>query len=128
LQLTLALLPELSVAVTTASPFSVMCQSISPGPGLAFGVEPGAWVSLIFVPLRYGPATKLLPVSETLIRGFGSTRSVTKRWADLTPPVVACRPTTNPSGNKVPPAGNNPSSGQNPDGFYVLLATDLVDP
>jgi hypothetical protein len=57
-----------------------------------------------------------------------ATRSVTKRWADLTPPVVACRPTTNPSGNNVPPAGNNPSSGQNPDGFYVLLATDLVDP
>ena len=57
-----------------------------------------------------------------------ATRSVTKTWADLTPPVVACRPTTNPSGNNIPPAGNNPSSGQNPDGFYVLLATDLVDP
>jgi hypothetical protein len=57
-----------------------------------------------------------------------ATRSVTKTWADLTPPVVACRPTTNPSGNNVPPAGSNPSSGQNPDGFYVLLATDLVDP
>lgn len=57
-----------------------------------------------------------------------ATRSVTKRWADLTPPVVACRPTTNPSGNNIPPAGDNPSSGQNPDGFYVLLATDAVDP
>ena len=57
-----------------------------------------------------------------------ATRSVTKRWADLTPPVVSCQPTTNPSGNNIPPAGENPKSGQNPDGFYILLATDLVDP
>jgi hypothetical protein len=57
-----------------------------------------------------------------------ATRTVTKRWADLTPPTVACQPTTNPSGNNVPPAGNNPPSGRNPDGFYILLARDLVDP
>ena len=57
-----------------------------------------------------------------------ATRMVTKRWADLTPPVVSCQPTTNPSGNNIPPAGENPKSGQNPDGFYILLATDLVDP
>ena len=37
-------------------------------------------------------------------------------------------PTTNPSGNNVPPAGNNPASGQNPDGFYELTAVDAVDP
>ena len=52
----------------------------------------------------------------------------TKRWADTTPPVVACQPTTNPSGNNIPPAGENPKSGQNPDGFYILLASDVVDP
>ena len=57
-----------------------------------------------------------------------ATRQVTKRWADLTPPVVSCEPTTNPSGNNIPPAGENPKSGQNPDGFYILLARDLVDP
>ena len=52
----------------------------------------------------------------------------TKDWVDTTAPVVRCSPTTNPSGNNVPPAGTNPSSGQNPDGFYVLTATDAVDP
>ena len=60
--------------------------------------------------------------------GATDTEVVTKEWEDTTPPVVACRPTTNPSGNNIPPAGNNPKSGQNPDGFYVLLATDDVDP
>jgi hypothetical protein len=52
---------------------------------------------------------------------------VTKEWVDTTPPVVTCTPTTNPGGKNVPPAGNNPKSGQNPDGFYLLSATDLVD-
>jgi hypothetical protein len=60
--------------------------------------------------------------------GAIDTEVVAKTWADLTPPVVSCRPTTNPSGNNIPPAGENPKSGQNPDGFYILLATDLVDP
>lgn len=53
---------------------------------------------------------------------------VTKVWRDTTPPEAACTPTTNPSGNNVPPAGNNPASGQNPDGFYELTAVDAVDP
>jgi hypothetical protein len=47
---------------------------------------------------------------------------------DVTAPVAECRPTTNPSGRNVPPAGDNPRSGQNPDGFYQLIATDNVDP
>jgi hypothetical protein len=47
---------------------------------------------------------------------------------DVTPPVAACQPTTNPSGKNVPRAGNNPKSGQNPDGFYQLTATNNVDP
>jgi hypothetical protein len=54
--------------------------------------------------------------------------TATKVWQDTTPPEAACTPTTNPSGKKVPPAGNNPRSGQNPDGFYELTATDAVDP
>jgi hypothetical protein len=60
--------------------------------------------------------------------GETDTEQVTKTWADTTPPVVQCTPTTNPSGGNTPPAGNNPSSGQNPDGFYVLTVTDAVDP
>jgi hypothetical protein len=60
--------------------------------------------------------------------GETDTEQVTKEWRDTTPPVATCEPTNNPGGKNVPPAGDNPSSGQNPDGFYVLLATDDVDP
>ena len=44
------------------------------------------------------------------------------------PPLAACRPAPNPSGKKIPVAGKNPSSGQNPDGHYQLLAKDNCDP
>ncbi|WP_447002916.1 VWA domain-containing protein [Saccharothrix isguenensis] len=46
---------------------------------------------------------------------------VLKDWVDTTPPVVTCQPTNNPSGGTVPPADNE-------DGFFVLTATDAVDP
>jgi hypothetical protein len=81
--------------------------------------------SVPVAPTSIGPDT--ITAVATIPAGT-ATRSVTKTWADLTPPSAACQPTTNPSGNNIPPAGNNPSSGQNPDGFYVLLATDAVDP
>ena len=48
---------------------------------------------------------------------------VTKEWMRAPPSgdvVVTCQETHNPSGRKVPTAGKNPKSGQNPDGFYVL--------
>ena len=48
--------------------------------------------------------------------------------ADTTPPVVSCVETNNPSGKNIPTAGKNPKSGQNPDGFYLLLASDDCDP
>src|ERR671919_524394 len=47
---------------------------------------------------------------------------------DVTAPEANCLPTTNPGGKNVPPAGDNPKAGQNPDGFYELTATDNVDP
>jgi hypothetical protein len=47
--------------------------------------------------------------------------TATKLWRDTTPPVAACRPTTNSSGNNVP-------GGSNEDGFFVLLAIEAVDP
>jgi hypothetical protein len=43
---------------------------------------------------------------------------------DCEAPTAHCVSTTNPSGNKVPTAGSNPKSGQNPDGFYQLVASD----
>lgn len=43
-------------------------------------------------------------------------------------PLGACREGVNPSGVKIPTAGKNPKSGQNPDGFYQLLSKDNCDP
>lgn len=58
--------------------------------------------------------------------------TATKDWVDTTPPEPACLETVNPHGKKVPPAGSTtlpgPKGGQNEDGFYELIATDLVDP
>ena len=47
---------------------------------------------------------------------------------DCEAPQVACRQAENPSGKKIPVAGKNPRSGQNPDGFYQVLAKDNCDP
>jgi hypothetical protein len=48
-------------------------------------------------------------------------------WADRTAPTASCVETTNPSGKNVPTSGPNAGkSGQNPDGFYQLLASDNV--
>jgi hypothetical protein len=47
---------------------------------------------------------------------------------DREAPRVACRPAPNPSAKKIPMGGKNPSSGENPDGYYQLLAADNCDP
>lgn len=52
---------------------------------------------------------------------------VEKEWVDTTPPVAQCVEGPNPSGN-VPRAPGNGGQGQNQDGFYTILANDLVDP
>jgi trimeric autotransporter adhesin len=75
-----------------------------------------------------GLGTDTIQACFTDSQGTKSCASATKSWGDVTPPQVACAPTTNPSGQNVPQAGNNPNSGQNPDGFYVLTAVDAVDP
>jgi hypothetical protein len=46
--------------------------------------------------------------------------------ADVTAPSARCVQGVNPAGNTIPPAGDNPKSGQNPDGFYQLLGFDNV--
>jgi hypothetical protein len=74
--------------------------------------------------------TDTITASVTLANPTGATdtETVVKHWVDTTPPVASCTPTTNPSGKNVPHAGDNPASGQNPDGFYLLSAADDVDP
>jgi len=84
--------------------------------------------SVPVAPGSIGVDTITAEVTLNSPNGQTDTEQVSKEWRDTTPPVVSCRPTTNPSGKNVPPAGDNPSSGQNPDGFYELLATDDVDP
>lgn len=53
---------------------------------------------------------------------------VKKEWRDTTPPVAACIPTVNPSGNNVPAAPGNGGQGQNQDGFYQASGKDIVWP
>lgn len=52
--------------------------------------------------------------------GDGFTQTVTVDVNDVTPPVVACEQGPNPSGN-VPQGGD-------PDGFFMVTASDNVDP
>ena len=58
----------------------------------------------------------------------GSYHAILWTVEDREAPLVTCRPAPNPSGKKIPVAGKNPQSGQNPDGFYQLLAKDNCDP
>lgn len=58
----------------------------------------------------------------------GYTQTASIKVNDVTAPVAACSETQNPSGKNIPTAGPNAGkSGQNPDGFYVISATDNVD-
>ncbi|PYJ06181.1 MAG: hypothetical protein DME25_07085 [Verrucomicrobia bacterium] len=46
---------------------------------------------------------------------------------DCEAPLAACREAPNPGDKKIPVSGKNPSSGQNPDGYYQLLSKDNCD-
>ncbi|HET9017866.1 MAG TPA: hypothetical protein VFN57_19855, partial [Thermomicrobiaceae bacterium] len=59
--------------------------------------------------------------------GADFTETIAITVNDITPPVPACEPGTNPAGKNVPGSNANPKAGQNPDGFYLLTATDNVD-
>ena len=63
-------------------------------------------------------------VDGQLLDGF--TQEIEIDILDVTPPQLSCTETTNPAGKKVPPAGGTPGH-QNPDGFYLLSASDNVD-
>ena len=69
-------------------------------------------------------------VNSTATDTSGNTNSCsfTVTVLDKEPPQVSCEPGPNPSGKNIPAAGKNPKSGQNPDGFYRLLAHDNCDP
>ena len=77
--------------------------------------------SVPVAPSSVGTDTITAKVTLGSPNGQTDTETVTKNWADTTPPTVQCTPTTNPAGNNVPPAKNE-------DGFYLLTSTDAVDP
>ena len=79
------------------------------------------------------PSPSLFPLGATTVdceatdaAGNTGHGSGTITVVDTTAPLVGCQPGSNPGG-KVPPAGTNGRAGQNPDGFYLLTATDIVD-
>ena len=79
------------------------------------------------------PSGSLFPLGATTVdceatdaAGNTGHGSGTITVVDTTAPSVACQPGSNPGG-KVPPAGSKGHAGQNPDGFYLLTATDIVD-
>ncbi|MBY8874998.1 VWA domain-containing protein [Micromonospora sp. PLK6-60] len=74
------------------------------------------------------PPGSTFPLGATLVTctatdAAGNTGSDTATMTvrDTTPPTTGCVPTNNPSGGNVP-------GSYNPDGFYQLTATDIVDP
>jgi hypothetical protein len=79
-----------------------------------------------------GRGTDVIEACFTDEQGDTVCDKATKEWRDTTPPDVACIESVNPHGRTVPPAGSTtlpgPKGGQNEDGFYQLLASDLVDP
>jgi hypothetical protein len=76
-------------------------------------------------PYPLGDTVVTLTVTDPL--GQTAQCQATISVVDCEPPVVLCVATTNPAGKTVPTAGNNPKSGQNPDGYYELLAADNCD-
>jgi uncharacterized repeat protein (TIGR01451 family) len=76
----------------------------------------------------FAKGTTPVACAATDAAGNASSCSFTVTVEDREAPRVACRPAPNPAGKKIPLAGKNPKSGQNPDGFYQLLAKDNCDP
>jgi hypothetical protein len=81
------------------------------------------------------PTNLVFPVGTTTVTatavdtaGNTNTCSFTVTVLDGEAPVASCRAASNPSAKKIPVAGKDPKSGQNPDGYYQLLGKDNCDP
>jgi hypothetical protein len=93
---------------------------------------PTGGASFTYTPVQ-GPAglgVDTIQACITLHSPLGETAcpQVTKTWQDTTPPETSCVPTVNPGGTQIPAAPGKGLKGQNQDGFYQLVATDLVWP
>lgn len=131
-----------TVTVNDTQPPAVVCPA-----NIVQGNDPGLCSAVVVysasasdncpgVTLACSPASGSIflkgttPVTCTATDAAGNQSSCnfTVTVNDVEPPVASCEPGTNPSGKNVPNAGNNPASGQNPDGFYRVLAKDNCDP
>ncbi|HEX6139158.1 MAG TPA: vWA domain-containing protein [Candidatus Limnocylindria bacterium] len=101
-------------AIGTCSPAS--CQTDASG-------QVSFTYSVPVAPASLG--TDTITAVATIDAG-SQTRTATKQWVDTTPPVSTCTEGVNPAGH-TPRAGQH-GPGQNEDGFYLLGATDVVDP
>jgi hypothetical protein len=79
------------------------------------------------------PSGTTFPLGDTVITctatdasGNVSVGTFTKTVVDTTPPIPQCIESVNPAGN-TPKAPGKGGQGQNQDGFYQLLADDIVD-
>lgn len=119
-------LPAVTCAAPSTARADANCQAPVPSVGSASDSCPGA-VTVTQSPATgtlVGPGTYTITVTATDAAGNQSTCTTTFTVVDTTTPEASCIATTNPSGNNVPYAGNNPKSGQNPDGFYQLFGKD----
>ena len=71
--------------------------------------------------------TTTVTCTATYLSGLIANCSFTITVEDREAPLALCAPGVNPSGKKVPTAGKNPRSGENPDGFYQVGAADNCD-
>jgi Mg-chelatase subunit ChlD len=119
--------PVAGVAVSfevTAGPNAGATGSGTTGAG---GTVPFTYPAAVIGPAGLG--TDTIRACFTNGQGNAVCDTAQKTWVDTTPPVAACSPTTNPSGKNIPRAGTGTgSSGQNPDGFYELTASDVAGP
>jgi len=74
--------------------------------------------------------TTTVSCTATDIAGNQRSCSTAVEIVDTTPPVVTCVESVNPAGKHIPPAGTTLSGtkgGRNPDGFYLVAATDICE-
>ena len=76
----------------------------------------------------------IIPITLVIATMFalGSFSVSASEDPDTTPPCVCCCESVNPHGENIPPAGSTTQPGNkggiNDDGFYVICATDDIDP
>lgn len=134
-QVASAILTGLENLPVTVTPTLGTCDpalavSLSPATRTVTSGTDATYTETIVVSSSAPQGTSLTCSVDFLVNGqlqTGFTESITIVVNDVTKPVASCTATTNPSDKNVPAAGTNPKSGQNPDGFYLLSATDNVD-